>query len=101
MKRLFFSLLMVICIASSCDKKTTEDQNEQRSFESFNTQLKADMTYTAIVNAFGTPDEDKGSGIHIYVYKLTNGTSIWIGYANKIIYARHVDSNGQVLHTII
>ena len=43
----------------------------------------------------------KGSGIHVYVYKLQDGIEIWIGYTDRIMYARHMSTNGQLLHTLI
>ena len=61
--------------------------------------------YADIVATFGIPDGEKGSGIHIYYYILEGGTSIRIGYADKIIYARHMSSGdsgtAQILHTLI
>jgi hypothetical protein len=60
------------------------------------------MSYQALVNKFGEPDEDIGSGIHIYVYHLTDGSAVYIGHnGTSLVYARHVNSAGQVLHTII
>jgi hypothetical protein len=53
------------------------------------------------VNLFGAPDRDIGSGIHIYVYDLSDGTKVYIGYTDKIMYARHMSSSGQVLHNLI
>jgi hypothetical protein len=67
----------------------------------FQKYLKADMDYNKITAIFGVPSKDIGSGIHIYVYKLADSTEIWIGYANKIIYARHLDAKGSVLNIII
>ncbi|MGY5148393.1 MAG: hypothetical protein ACW9W4_10385 [Candidatus Nitrosopumilus sp. bin_7KS] len=43
---------------------------------------------------------DIGSGIHIYVYELNDSSKIWIGYADKIMYVEHVDSDGNILETI-
>lgn len=63
--------------------------------------LKPDMTYDSIVAKFGEPSKDLGSGIHIYVYVLTDSTEIWIGYADKIIYARHMDKDYQIIEIII
>lgn len=63
--------------------------------------LKSTMSYADIVNVFGNPDGDVGSGLHIYVYNLTDGSVVKIGYADKIMYAKHVSSSGQVLHIII
>jgi hypothetical protein len=59
------------------------------------------MDYTSFVDFFGEPTKDIGSGIHIYVYKLTDSTEIWIGYVDNILYAHHVDKNQQLLNTII
>ena len=59
------------------------------------------MKYTDIEQTFGKPDEDKGSGIHIYVYKLKDGSAIWIGYTDKILYAKQMDRNRQLLHILI
>ena len=63
--------------------------------------LTADMDYTSIVETFGEPDKDIGSGIHIYVYELEDDTEIWIGYTDQILYARHVDQDQNILHTLI
>jgi hypothetical protein len=59
------------------------------------------MAFTDITTKFGQPDFDKGSGIHIYVYKLKDSTEIWIGYTDRILYATHMDSNQQLLHKLI
>ena len=99
MKLIALSMLVWSLVITSCSKDKNDSQ--KKTFEYFNTHLKADMSYTAILNEFGQPDKDIGSGIHIYVYGLADSTEIWIGYADKIIYARHVDKNQQVLHTII
>jgi hypothetical protein len=71
------------------------------SYEYFRDNISSGMNYNDLVAKFGTPSRDAGSGIHIYVYQLSDGTEIWIGYVNKIIYARHVDSQRNILHTII
>ncbi|MGE5520907.1 MAG: hypothetical protein ACM3VS_13330 [Candidatus Dadabacteria bacterium] len=59
------------------------------------------MTYNQGVAIFGQPDDDTGSGIHIYVYNLKDGTRIRIGYVSSILYARHVDSSSNLLDTIV
>jgi hypothetical protein len=70
-------------------------------YSDFKNSLKSDMTYNLIVAKFGAPSKDIGSGIHIYVYQLTDSTEIWIGYTDKILYARHVDKNGQIIENLI
>ncbi len=59
------------------------------------------MIYKAIVDQFGEPSNDIGSGIHIYVLVLTDFTEIRIGYTDKIPYARQMDPTHQLLNTLI
>ena len=98
MKRIILLFALIISLAVSCSKTENSDKD---SLGYFQTHLKADMKYDALVDKFGNPDGDIGSGIHIYVYNLSNGTSIRIGYTDKILYARHVDANDNILHTLI
>jgi hypothetical protein len=96
MKHLLIFLFTSTLLSSSCLK----NDSEKRNFEYFNKHLKKDMKFIDIKQRFGEPDEDKGSGIHIYVYKMKDSSTIWIGYTDKILYARHMDGNQQVIHTI-
>ena len=95
---LFFILAFSI---SSCSKK---NEISKDSYEYFSKNLNPSMSYADIVATFGNPAGDLGSGIHIYYYNLKDGTSIWIGYTNQILYARHMsssNSNALLLDTII
>jgi hypothetical protein len=86
---------------SNCSKKNEVSKD---SYEYFSANLKSSMSYADIIASFGNPDRDLGSGIHIYVYELKDGTGIWIGYTDRILYARHMSSThsgAQLLHTII
>ena len=78
-----------------------EEQILNPTLENFQTYLKIDMTYNAIVTKFGSPSKDIGSGIHIYVYSLPDSTEIWIGYSDKLLYARQIDGQGNELLRII
>ena len=99
MKKIIFFFFLNSFVIVACNKN--DSQNNRDSYAYFSKELKANMDYNSIVNKFGEPDEDKGSGIHIYVYKLQDGTEVWIGYTDKILYARHMNNNGQLLHTLI
>ncbi len=99
MKKLILSILLLAVIIISCSKNNSADTKD--TFDYFNTHLTTNMVYADLVNKFGEPDVDIGSGIHIYVYRLSDSTAIIIGYTDKILYAKHVDSNQQVLHIII
>lgn len=99
MTKLLLFFLLVAASFASCSKN--ENKVEKDTIEYFRLHLKADMDFAAIQTQFGAPDADKGSGIHIYVYELKDGTSVWIGYTNKIMYARHMDSNDQLISNLI
>jgi hypothetical protein len=87
---------------SYCSKKKSEVS--KNTYEYFSTHLNAGITYSQIVATFGEPDGDLGSGIHIYYYNLDDGTCIVIGFADRIIYARHISNNtasARLLHTLV
>lgn len=92
------SFFLLVILSCSKEKNTT---NQGSTYSYFANNLKSDMTYDSIVAIFGAPSKDIGSGIHIYVYPLNDSTEVWIGYADKIIYARHMDINQQVIEIII
>jgi len=100
MKCKIYLLTFFLVVFLSCTK---ENNSTKHGFvySDFGNNLKPDMTYDSIVAKFGEPSNDIGSGIHIYVYQLTDCTEIWIGYTDKIIYARHVDKNHQIIENII
>ena len=69
--------------------------NDQLDFtnnvQEFQEKFRPDMKYDDLVESFGNPDSDIGSGMHIYVYEMDDGNKILIGYADYIWYAKHVD----------
>jgi hypothetical protein len=101
MRKILMAILLTALLFTACGKDTREEPTDKETIEYFNYNLTADLKYDDLVNLFGQPDGDIGSGIHIYVYDLKDGTKVYIGYTDKIMYARHMDSNGQVLHAII
>ncbi|NND86518.1 MAG: hypothetical protein HKM23_04175 [Nitrosopumilus sp.] len=67
------------------------------TLDDFKRTLAEPYSIDTIFSKFGTPHDDIGSGIHIYVYELNDSTKIWIGYTDHIWYVKHVDLNGNVL----
>jgi hypothetical protein len=73
---------------------------QELTFDNFKSNLKRDMDNKTIVETFGQPDRDIGSGIYIYVYKLTDSTSMIIGCTNKVLYANHYNRHGDLIHLL-
>ena len=72
-----------------------------RSINSFR-RIDSRMSMKQIIRICGVPDKDVGSGIHIYVYNLSDGSLVRIGTPDnkRLIYVTHVLQNGD-LHPII
>ncbi len=57
--------------------------------------LRPTMTTEDLAAAFGKPNRDLGSGIHVAEYLLNDGTTVLIGFAgSQVYYARHVTPSG-------
>ena len=87
-----FFLIVVSC---------SEDESSRNTIEYFETNLRPDMSHSKLIFVFGKPDKDLGSGIHIYVYTLADSTEVWVGITDRILYARHVDKDENVLKVLI
>ena len=74
--------------------------NNQLSFDDFKSTLRKDMDNKTIVKTFGQPDKDIGSGIYVYVYKLSDSTAMIIGCTDQILYARHCDNKNKLLYDL-
>ena len=94
----FLPVLLSVLLCTSCEEGDTANPD---SADHFSHHLRADMTFREIVKAFGEPDADIGSGIHIYVYILEDSTEIRIGFTDRILYATHVDQDHQLLKVLI
>ncbi|MBO9199340.1 MULTISPECIES: hypothetical protein [Niastella] len=101
MGKFLLAILLSGLLLTACKKHKENEPTDKDSIEYFNANLKADMKYDDMVSLFGEPDGDRGSGIHIYFYTLSDGSSVYIGYVDKILYARHMSQAGQLLHNII
>jgi hypothetical protein len=93
----FVTLLALALIVGSCD----EPNQNRDTLEYFQRYLKPEMKFDNLQKTFGGPDSDAGSGIHIYIYNLSDGTKIEIGYADKILYANQLDNRDQLLLSLI
>jgi len=95
-------LLLSLSVLIACSKENQSNKDEStNTYAFFEKNLKAGMDYHSITAKFGVPSKDIGSGIHIYVYELNDSTEIWIGFINKILYARHMDVNHEFIGDLI
>ncbi len=95
----FLFLLGTLAISYSC----SDDSNDKElTYEMFANSLVRDMNYDQFVDLFGKPNRDEGSGLHIYIWTLENGTEVSVGFAGGYIYyAYHIDKEGKVIKTIL
>jgi len=70
------------------------------TLDDFKNTLSGPYDIETIFFKFGSPHDDIGSGIHIYVYDLNDSNQIWIGFTDHILYVRHVDSDGNLLEQL-
>ena len=68
-----------------------------RRLESFR-ELRKGMSYALIRTWVGDADKDIGSGIHVMVYALDDGSRVLVGFPdfNRLLYVRHVGKDGKV-----
>jgi hypothetical protein len=93
-------VMLTFCLAIEC--LSTEQALAQRipptarTIEVFH-RIKPQMSMKQVIDICGVPDEDIGSGIHVYVYKLSDGSLVRIGTPDKkrLIYVAHVSPNGE------
>ena len=96
------SIILNLTLICLCFSSINAQNNEHRlSLDDFKSTLKKDMNNKTIVETFGQPDYDIGSGIYIYVYKLFDSTTMIIGCTNKVFYANHCDKQGDLLQILI
>ena len=55
-------------------------------------RLPPGSAFAEVLRAAGPPDADVGSGIHIYVYHLSDGSRVWVGTPDRrrLLYVRHI-----------
>ena len=97
MKQMLTCLYIVIFLVACINNDKIEKGTVQYYKENIFTSTK----YNELVKVFGEPDDDIGRGIHIYVYRLKDNTKIWIGYADSILYVRHMDVDNKMIVPVL
>jgi hypothetical protein len=87
-----------ITAITACKEEADVDRD---TIEYFREHLAVDMKHDQLKSTFGEPDDDIGSGLHIYVYHLKDGTKVIVGCTDKIFYARHVNTDDQLILKLI
>ena len=97
MKRILLMLILCITFEYFSTEKALAKQipPTARTIEAFR-RIKPEMSMEQVIDICGIPDADIGSGIHIYVYKLSDGSLVRIGTPDekRLIYVAHVLPNG-------
>lgn len=74
---------------------------KQESIDKFKT-LRKGMSYDVMISIVGEPDQDIGSGIHVYLYKLSDETEVIVGgfVGAGLIYVKQRISNDTYVDLI-
>jgi len=100
MKKYF--VVIILLLGSNVILQPQNREPEKHSYSDFEKQLNPNMGNDSIVTRFGNPNTTTGSGLHILIYELVDSTSLIIGCTNiSIIYAKHYDRNGNLIHELI
>jgi hypothetical protein len=95
----------LVGIAKKLDLDACEKALEQPPRTDFTRDLKAfqaiqkGMSHADVSAWVGESNLDIGSGIHILVYPLADGSRVLIGFPdfNRLVYVKHVDKAGKVV----
>ena len=59
--------------------------------------IKVGTSYAEVEKQFGKPDKEIGSGLHIPVYTLSDGSEVMLGFAENLLYIKHRLSDGTII----
>ncbi|MBD3279541.1 MAG: hypothetical protein GF390_02405 [Candidatus Pacebacteria bacterium] len=70
---------------------------KNRSLGYFKENVTAALSYKDMIDVFGKPDSEIGSGLYIYVYILNDGSKVLFGYQSKsnVFYIYHENNSGE------
>lgn len=72
---------------------------KQEALDKFRT-LRKGMSYEEMISIVGEPDHDIGSGIHVYLYRLPDGTEVIVGVGEGLMYVKQKISNDTYVDLI-
>ena len=97
--RRYFVVLLLTCVAGAiagCRADTMRQAEPTRSLASVEPLLTRDLTPATARTRIGAPDEETGSGLIIYKYRLAGNQTLWLGFPGyaAITYAQVERADG-------
>ena len=94
---LIAALPLLILAVAACGRPDTSP-GQARTLEDFQPHLTVRLTPVLARAQFGPPDEETGSGLRIYIYRLDDGRRLWLGFPGDapIVYARVEARDGAI-----
>lgn len=94
---LITALAGLMLAAPACGGADTAP-SQARTLAAFQPHLTMRLTPALARTQFGAPDEETGSGLRIYIYRLDDGRRLWLGFPGDapIVYARIEAVDGAV-----
>jgi hypothetical protein len=82
MLRSFVILLIAATttLMAACRADTMREAEPTRSLATVRAQLTKDLTPATARSRLGAPDEETGSGLIIYKYRLAGNQTLWLGF---------------------
>ena len=97
MRRYFVLLFLTLAAAvAGCRADTMRKAEPTRSLASVEPLLTRDLTPATARARIGAPDEETGSGLIIYKYRLAGNETLWLGFPGyaAITYAQVERADG-------
>jgi len=101
LKIVFLAVVIAVVLGSSLYVSlvilpATEKQEALDKFKA----LRKGMSYEKMITIVGEPNQDIGSGIHVYLYKLPDGTEVIVGVGEGLMYVKQKISNDTYVDLI-
>ena len=89
-------LLVLVAAVIGCRADTMREAKATRSLTSVEPLLTRDLTPATARARIGAPDEETGSGLIIYKYRLEGNQTLWLGFPGyaAITYAQVERADG-------
>ena len=105
MRRVLLALALFAGPATldSCGKAPVEAVKPASKLEDFTPFLTRDLTPALARQRFGNPSEERGSGLRIYIYRLSDGRQIALGFPGDraIMYAKLRETDGSTTDLVL